>query len=67
VKEYMVNYRGYITLWAEDEKEIEKIFQRRFRRSRLGGEIEHLDISLYFDPEDRERERIWQEDGKKNS
>lgn len=65
MKEYLVNYRGYIYLWAEDEKEIEKIFQRRFRRSGLGGEIEHVNIGLYFDPE--EKERKWKEDGQTNS
>lgn len=62
MKEYLVNYRGYISLWADDEQDAEKIFQRRFRRSRLGGEIEHTDVSIYQDTE--EREQIWKEQRK---
>ena len=65
MKEYLINYRGYTYLWADDEKEAEKLFKRRFRKASLNGELERIDASLYFDSD--ERERIWKEDGKANS
>lgn len=58
MKEYMINFRGYSYIWAEDEREAEKIFRRRFRRSGVGGDLEHVDASLYQDTE--EKEQTWQ-------
>lgn len=65
MKEFMINYRGYTYLWADNEEDAEKVFKRRFRRASLNGELEHIDACLYFDSE--EKERMWQEDEKKNS
>ena len=58
MKEYMINYRGYSYIWADDEQDAEKIFRRRFRRSGVGAELEHVEASLYQDTE--EREQTWQ-------
>ena len=58
MKENMINYRGYSYIWADDEQDAEKIFRRRFRRSGVGAELEHVEASLYQDTE--EREQTWQ-------
>ena len=58
MREYMVSYRGYTYLWADDEKDAEKLFKRRFRRAALNGEVEHIETSVYFDTD--EKEQTWQ-------
>lgn len=58
MKEFMINYRGYTYLWADNEEDAEKVFKRRFRRASLNGEVEHIEASLYFDTD--EKEQTWQ-------
>ena len=57
MKEFMLNFRGYAYIWAESEGDAEKIFKRRFRKASLNGEIEHTDLSVYQDTE--EKEQLW--------
>lgn len=57
MKEYMVNFRGYAYIWADSEKEAEKIFARRFKRAGVNGAIERYDTEDY--QELQAEERLW--------
>lgn len=59
MQEFMINYRGYAFIWADDNDEAEKLFKKRFRRSGINGvsgELEHIEVSQY---QDNEKERLW--------
>ena len=57
MKEYMVSFRGYAYIWADSERDAEKIFSRRFKKAGVNGEIERYETEAY--QEIQQEERTW--------
>ena len=58
MKEFMINFRGYDFIWAENEDDAKKLFKKHFRKMGCRGELEHLSADPY---QDDEKEQLWKE------